>query len=491
MVLGSRGPAGAARAGIARLARYSRLALSSIRSGPDRDRSGSDGGALAAAHPNPLGHSGASRHAGPRDGRGAGGQPGVALHRRIRAGRGARGPGRRARDPAPAGAAFARHRRHLRRFRGRGRRRDGKHSGSLSRGPADRRDQGPVHRTRPVQAHPGRRVRGDGDRARAAAAGAPGETLGKLAPRGRCRTASPLRARVECSRADRRGGPRRSSARHDGLHAGPRDRHLRPGALRREPALHSGPRRHGVLRARGVPGLGRVRRGSAARESRMADGGGARRGADRRGRGRGALRLVLRAALGRLSRHADARLCPDRLVGRVSVGRADRRVERPGRRVAGELALLQDFVLLADARAVRGGRLAPGPRAVRALRLRPARRARLAAARGRRRHRRATHAVDRLYGRRSRRRSRGRSVRIFEGQHLARLDDGRVALDRRPGDGSARRRADADRLQDAVARNTDYWRAFLGAAILAMVLVFPQGIVGALRARLGPRQDPA
>jgi len=46
-------------------------------------------------------------------------------------------------------------------------------------------------------------------------------------------------------------------------------------------------------------------------------------------------------------------------------------------------------------------------------------------------------------------------------------------------------------LQDAVARNTDYWRAFLGAAILAMVLVFPQGIVGALRARFGPRQDPA
>jgi branched-chain amino acid transport system permease protein len=42
-------------------------------------------------------------------------------------------------------------------------------------------------------------------------------------------------------------------------------------------------------------------------------------------------------------------------------------------------------------------------------------------------------------------------------------------------------------LQDAVARNTDYWRAALGVAILALVLVFPQGIVGALRARFGPR----
>jgi branched-chain amino acid transport system permease protein len=44
-------------------------------------------------------------------------------------------------------------------------------------------------------------------------------------------------------------------------------------------------------------------------------------------------------------------------------------------------------------------------------------------------------------------------------------------------------------LQDAIARNTDYWRAILGAAILALVLAFPQGIVGALRALL--RKDAA
>jgi len=33
-------------------------------------------------------------------------------------------------------------------------------------------------------------------------------------------------------------------------------------------------------------------------------------------------------------------------------------------------------------------------------------------------------------------------------------------------------------LHDAVARNTDYWRAMLGAIILILVLLFPQGIAG-------------
>jgi len=36
-------------------------------------------------------------------------------------------------------------------------------------------------------------------------------------------------------------------------------------------------------------------------------------------------------------------------------------------------------------------------------------------------------------------------------------------------------------LQDAVARNTDYWRALLGGIILLLVLVFPQGIAGAFK----------
>ena len=33
-------------------------------------------------------------------------------------------------------------------------------------------------------------------------------------------------------------------------------------------------------------------------------------------------------------------------------------------------------------------------------------------------------------------------------------------------------------LQDAVARNTDYWRAMLGAIMLVLVLVFPEGVAG-------------
>jgi len=40
-------------------------------------------------------------------------------------------------------------------------------------------------------------------------------------------------------------------------------------------------------------------------------------------------------------------------------------------------------------------------------------------------------------------------------------------------------------LQDEIARNTDYWRAVLGAAILAIVLAFPHGLGGALKRRAG------
>ncbi len=45
-------------------------------------------------------------------------------------------------------------------------------------------------------------------------------------------------------------------------------------------------------------------------------------------------------------------------------------------------------------------------------------------------------------------------------------------------------------LQDSIARSTDYWRALLGAVMLLLVLLFPQGLVGslsALRATLARR----
>jgi branched-chain amino acid transport system permease protein len=44
-------------------------------------------------------------------------------------------------------------------------------------------------------------------------------------------------------------------------------------------------------------------------------------------------------------------------------------------------------------------------------------------------------------------------------------------------------------LHDLVARETDYWRAMLGFTILALVLLFPQGIAGSLRERLMPERD--
>ena len=36
-------------------------------------------------------------------------------------------------------------------------------------------------------------------------------------------------------------------------------------------------------------------------------------------------------------------------------------------------------------------------------------------------------------------------------------------------------------LHDVIARNTDYWRAMLGAIILILVLLFPQGIAGSMQ----------
>ena len=49
-------------------------------------------------------------------------------------------------------------------------------------------------------------------------------------------------------------------------------------------------------------------------------------------------------------------------------------------------------------------------------------------------------------------------------------------------------------LHDTVARNTDYWRAMLGAIILILVLLFPQGIAGSVKQiadRLRGRRDDA
>ena len=44
-------------------------------------------------------------------------------------------------------------------------------------------------------------------------------------------------------------------------------------------------------------------------------------------------------------------------------------------------------------------------------------------------------------------------------------------------------------LHDTVARNTDYWRAMLGAIILLLVLLFPQGIAGFVKQVVERRRD--
>ena len=45
-------------------------------------------------------------------------------------------------------------------------------------------------------------------------------------------------------------------------------------------------------------------------------------------------------------------------------------------------------------------------------------------------------------------------------------------------------------LEDTVARQTDYWQALLGAAILFLVIAFPQGIVGFVRDKFGRDGKP-
>jgi len=38
-------------------------------------------------------------------------------------------------------------------------------------------------------------------------------------------------------------------------------------------------------------------------------------------------------------------------------------------------------------------------------------------------------------------------------------------------------------LQDEIIRRTEYWRLFLGLAILVLVLLFPRGVVGSIGRR--------
>ena len=46
-------------------------------------------------------------------------------------------------------------------------------------------------------------------------------------------------------------------------------------------------------------------------------------------------------------------------------------------------------------------------------------------------------------------------------------------------------------LRDEVARRTEFWRAVMGGVILVIVLLFPQGIVGGIKALVFRRREAA
>jgi branched-chain amino acid transport system permease protein len=43
-------------------------------------------------------------------------------------------------------------------------------------------------------------------------------------------------------------------------------------------------------------------------------------------------------------------------------------------------------------------------------------------------------------------------------------------------------------LQDGITRATTYWHAVLGVSVVALTILFPQGVVGTIRQRLAHRQ---
>jgi branched-chain amino acid transport system permease protein len=112
----------------------------------------------------------------------------------------------------------------------------------------------------------------------------------------------------------------------------PADRAGDPHAVCGEPAFHHGARRAGLVRPRRLLRPRRLRGGAGGEMARRADAGWAGGGAAAGGARRRAVRLVLRAAVGRVSRHADPGVRADRLVDGVPVGGPDgRRQRHPGR----------------------------------------------------------------------------------------------------------------------------------------------------------------
>ena len=170
----------------------------------------------------------------------------------------------------------------------------------------------------------------------------------------------------------------------------------------------------------------------------MASAGGPRlRGGGRR-RGGCPDRLVLRAAVGRLLRHADARLRSDRLVDRLPVDQCDGRRQWPARHLAARLGLDAGGLLLAVARHGGGGYSGTARAHLLAVRHGSAGLARLAVAGRGGRDRPALDAVAGLRAGRRLRGAGGGAVRLSEGQRVPRQPR-HPDLGRRPRHGAARR----------------------------------------------------
>ena len=440
--LGTERIAGAAGARVQGRGDAARQAVPELRPPPHRDRACCARPALAPVPAHDLGRAGARGDAGSRNGGGARRQPEMAVHQRVHARRLSRRDRRRARTATRGGEPQYGHPGD---HGGAGRRRDRRarqRSRHLHRGDPGLRAQR-VRHSRAARHLAGARVSRDGRRAGRPALGPLGTARGDRprAGRRRHRALAPVRAARASPRRARLPRRRPAAARRRQLLARRRERGADLRALCREPAFPDRRRRPRLIRPCRVLRARLLRRRARAEGFRRRHGAGdsMRRRAGNRGRAR--RRLVLRAPHRRLFRDADARFRADRLVARVPVDRPNRRRQRPDRRLAERLGRLACAFLLAGADAREPRRDRPARHRVFTVRLCAARAARQPDARGDDRHRAPAGAMGRLRHRGRFRRTRGRPVRVPEGQRLSRQSR-HSALDRRPRHGPPGRRRD-------------------------------------------------
>ena len=307
--MGPGGPVGPARTGPARRGRNLRPPLPQLRPHADRDGTGSPRHSASGAGAHPVRAAGARGDPGPRHGRRARRQPGIALHRRIHRRVVPRRARRRAAACPRAGEPRDGPHRSRRRLRRRGGRRHGLDPRRLPRRRPHRRDQGAVHQRRHRsfrrlrrqfhQADAGGRIRRHGGGPDRASARPARRHPGRAALRRRDGRAAapgvgPPQGRRRCT-AHR---PRRPRRLRQGLalHAGARYRRADRRHLRHQPAFHHGAGRHAFVRARRLFRARHLWRGAAGEVPASTHAARARGGAGRGDARRAAVRLVRGAA---------------------------------------------------------------------------------------------------------------------------------------------------------------------------------------------------